>query len=564
MNTKAKTNYLTGAEALVKLLNEYEVNYIFGLCGDTSLPFYDALFRLNHSIKHILTRDERSASYMADGYARVTGKVGVCEGPSGGGATYIIPGVVEANESSISLISITSDVPTTSYGHFPLTELDQKALFKPLTKWNCVLQKSKTFAKDIRRAFKESTTGKPGSCHLALPYDIQNQEVSEKEIWVDKKHVKFPAEAKKPNINKLKKILEEIYKSKNPIIICGGAIKNAFAERELQKFVEKLNNVLATSVTGKGTLSDSHPNSLGVVGSNGGSIFTRETLNNSDLVIFLGCRAGSVTTEKWQYPNKKKKIIHIDVDPSVIDANYKSYISLIAEIKSTLIEANKLVKAKDFKGDEIVKEVKKKKFIKFNQLANSNDTPIKPERIVKELNDQLPKDTYVVVDPGTPCPYFAAYYNFNESGRYFITNRAHGALGYALPASIGVQIGRPKNRVISVMGDGSFGFAVGELETAVRLKLPIIFIVISNSVYGWIKAGQKTKFEKRYFSVDFNRTDHSKIAEAYGVKSWKISNNDDLKDKIYEAINFKSGPCLLDIITQPLQDANAPVSEWIA
>jgi len=564
MNTKPNTNYLTGAEALVKLLNEYEVNYIFGLCGDTSLPFYDALFRLNHSIKHILTRDERSASYMADGYARVTGKVGVCEGPSGGGATYIIPGVVEANESSISLISITSDVPTTSYGHFPLTELDQKALFKPLTKWNCVLRKSKTFAKDIRRAFKESTTGKPGSCHLALPYDIQNQEVSEKEIWVDKKHVKFPAEAKKPNINKLKKILEEIYKSKNPIIICGGAIKNAFAERELQKFVEKLNIVLATSVTGKGTLSDSHPNNLGVVGSNGGSIFTRETLNNSDLVIFLGCRAGSVTTEKWQYPNKKKKIIHIDVDPSVIDANYKSYISLIAEIKSTLIEANKLVKAKDFKGDEIVKEVKKKKFSKFNQLANSNDTPIKPERIVKELNDQLPKDTYVVVDPGTPCPYFAAYYNFNESGRYFITNRAHGALGYALPASIGVQIGRPKNRVISVMGDGSFGFAVGELETAVRLKLPIIFIVISNSVYGWIKAGQKTKFEKRYFSVDFNRTDHSKIAEAYGVKSWKISNNDDLKDKINEAINFKSGPCLLDIITQPLQDANAPVSEWIA
>ena len=360
MNTKPNTNYLTGAEALVKLLNEYEVNYIFGLCGDTSLPFYDALFRLNHSIKHILTRDERSASYMADGYARVTGKVGVCEGPSGGGATYIIPGVVEANESSISLISITSDVPTTSYGHFPLTELDQKALFKPLTKWNCVLRKSKTFAKDIRRAFKESTTGKPGSCHLALPYDIQNQEVSEKEIWVDKKHVKFPAEAKKPNINKLKKILEEIYKSKNPIIICGGAIKNAFAERELQKFVEKLNIVLATSVTGKGTLSDSHPNNLGVVGSNGGSIFTRETLNNSDLVIFLGCRAGSVTTEKWQYPNKKKKIIHIDVDPSVIDANYKSYISLIAEVKSTLIEANKLVKAKDFKGDEIVKEVKKK------------------------------------------------------------------------------------------------------------------------------------------------------------------------------------------------------------
>jgi len=564
MSLNKGSNYLKGAEALVKLLDKYEVQYIFGLCGDTSLPFYDALYRLDHSIKHILTRDERSASYMADGYARVTGKVGICEGPSGGGATYIIPGVVEANESSISLISFTSDVPTTSYGHFPLTELNQKALFKPLTKWNCVLDKSKNFAKDIRRAFKESTTGKPGSCHLALPFDIQNHEIPEKEVWVDKKHTRFPAEGKKPNISKLKKILDEIYKSKNPILICGGAVKNAFAEKELQRFVEKLNIVLATSVTGKGTLADNHPNCLGVVGSNGGSIHTRETLNNSDLVVFIGCRAGSVTTEKWQYPDKKKKIIHIDIDSSVINANYKSHISMVAEIKSTLVEANKLLKSKNFKGDHIVKEVKKKKFKKFYELAADNDNLIKPERIIKELNDQLPKDTYVVVDPGTPCPYFAAYYNFHESGRYFITNRAHGALGYALPASIGVQIGKPKNKVISVMGDGSFGFAVGELETAVRLKLPIIFIVISNSVYGWIKAGQKSKFEKRYFSVDFNRTDHAKVAEAYGVKSWKIQSSNELKEKINEAINFNKGPCLLDIITQPLQDANAPVSEWIA
>jgi len=564
MKNSTKSNYLNGAEALVKLLDKYDVRHIFGLCGDTSLPFYDALHRLNHSIKHILTRDERSASYMADGYARVTGKVGICEGPSGGGATYIVPGVVEANESSISVISFTSDVPTTSYGHFPLTELDQEALFKPLTKWNCVLSKPKNFAKDIRRAFKESTTGKPGSCHLALPFDTQTAEVSEKEIWIDKKHTRFPAEPKKPNLNKLKKIINEISKSKNPIIISGGAIKNAFAEKELQNLVEKLNIVFATSVTGKGTLSDDHPNSLGVVGSNGGSIFTREVLNNSDLVIFLGCRAGSVTTEKWQYPDKKKKIIHIDIDPSVIDANYKSHISLIAEIKSTLIEINKLIRSHDFKGDLIVKNVKKKKFKRFIELSEDNKSPIKPEKIVRELNNQLPKDTYVVVDPGTPCPYFAAYYNFKKSGRYFITNRAHGALGYALPASIGVQIGKPSNRVISVMGDGSFGFAVGELETAVRLKLPIIFIVISNSVYGWIKAGQKTRFNKRYFSVDFNRTDHCKVADAYGLKTFKVEKPQELKSQISEAINYKSGPCLIDIITQPLQDANAPVSEWIA
>ena len=563
MSKNIRTNYLTGAEAMVKLLDGHEVKYIFGLCGDTTLPFYDALYRLNHSIKHILTRDERSASYMADGYARVTGKVGICEGPSGGGATYIIPGVVEANESSISLISITSDVPTTSIGHFPLTELNQKELFKPLTKWNEKIDNPKNLGNAIRNAFKESTSGRPGACHLCFPFDIQKAEIAEEDIWVDKEFTKFPAKPKSPDPFKIDKIIKEISQSKNPMIICGGAIKNSFAEKELQKLVENINIVLATSVTGKGTLADTHPNCLGVVGSNGGSIHTRDIIKNSDLVIFIGCRAGSVTTEKWQYPNKETRIIHIDSDPKVMGANYKTHISLVADAKLTLIELNKKIKKNNFQGKKIVKEAKKKKFYEFIKLSNADKGLIKPERIVKELNNALPEDTYIVLDPGTPCPYFAAYYNFSKSGRYFLTNRAHGALGYALSASIGVQIGQPKNKVVAVMGDGSFGFTVGELETAMRLNLPIIFIVISNSVYGWIKAGQKSSFDKRYYSVDFTRTDHAKVAAAYGLKTWTVKKPKDLKKIISQAIKQK-GPCLIDIISQPLQDANAPVSEWIA
>ena len=564
MTKDTRSNYLSGAEALVKLLDQHEVNYIFGLCGDTSLPFYDALYRLNHSIKHILTRDERSASYMADGYARVTGKVGVCEGPSGGGATYIIPGVVEANESSISVISITSDVPTTSIGHFPLTELNQKELFKPLTKWNEILNNPKKLGENIRKAFKMSTSGRPGACHLSFPFDVQTAEISDEDIWVNKKYCKFPSDPIKPDPKKIDLIAKEISKAKNPIIICGGAIKNSFAEKELKKLVEKLNIVLATSVTGKGTLEDSHPNCLGVVGSNGGSLYTREVLQKSDLIIFIGCRAGSVTTEKWQYPSSKSKIIHIDIDPRVIGANYKTHISLVADAKKSLIELNKKIKKNNFNGDKIIKITKKKKFSEFNKLCKEEKGLIKPERIVKEINNVMPDNTYIVVDPGTPCPYFSAYYNFKKSGRYFVTNRAHGALGYALPASIGVQIGRPKNKVVSVMGDGSFGFAVGELETAKRLSLPIIFIVISNSVYGWIKAGQKSSFNKRYYSVDFSRTDHARVAASYGIKTWTVKKHNELKKFISEAIKYKRGPCLIDIISQPLEEAKAPVSEWIA
>ena len=563
MSKNIRSNYLTGAEAMVKLLEGYEVKYIFGLCGDTSLPFYDALYRLNHSIKHILTRDERSASYMADAYASVTGKVGICEGPSGGGATYMIPGVVEANESSISVISITSDVPLTSIGHFPLTELKQKELFKPLTKWNEIIEEPKNLGSIIRNSFKQSTSGRPGACHICFPFDIQTAEISEEDIWVDKKFTKFPSLPLKPDPLKIDQIVQELSKSKNPMIICGGAIKNSFAEKELQRLVEKLNIVLATSVTGKGTLADIHPNCLGVVGSNGGSIYSREVIKKSDLVIFIGCRAGSVTTEKWQYPDSQTKIIHIDIDQKVIEANYKTHISLVADAKLTLIELNKKTKKNDFKGNIIVAGVKRNKFSEFNKLLKDNKGLIKPERIVKELNDILPKNTYIVVDPGTPCPYFSAYYNFSKSGRYFLTNRAHGALGYALPASMGVQIAKPKNKVVSIMGDGSFGFTVGELETALRLKLPIIFIVISNSVYGWIKAGQKSSFNKRYYSVDFTRTDHAKVASAYGLKAWTVRKPQELKKIILKAVKQK-GPCLIDIISQPLQDAKAPVSEWIA
>ncbi|RYD94254.1 MAG: thiamine pyrophosphate-binding protein, partial [Sphingomonadales bacterium] len=184
---------ITGAEAVVRMLQHHDVKHIFGLCGDTSLPFYDALARLDHGMEHILTRDERSAGYMADAYARVTGKVGVCEGPSGGGATYILPGVVEANESSIALLSITSDVPVTARGRYPLTALDQKALFAPLTKWNDVLDHVTQIPHYFRTAFRAMTTGRPGAAHIGLPYDLQKQSLDADQIWAQVEHGSFPA-----------------------------------------------------------------------------------------------------------------------------------------------------------------------------------------------------------------------------------------------------------------------------------------------------------------------------------------------------------------------------------
>ena len=559
----SKTNSMNGAEAMVRLLEANGVEYIFGLCGDTSLPFYDALYTLNHKIKHILTRDERHASYMAEAYARVTGKIGVCEGPSGGGATYLIPGVIEANESSVGLIAITSDVARSSVGKYPLTELRQDELFKPLTKWNAILENAKNLPSLIRKAFRVSSTGRPGATHLCFPIDVQKSEIDPSDIWSQKDFSTFPAWPTRSGREKIKDFVKIIEQSSKPLIICGGAILFSKAEKIFKEIVEKYNIAVASTISGKGSLEDDHQNYLGVVGSNGGVLETREVVQNADLVIFIGCRAGSVTTEKWQYPNHNQKIIHIDNDPEVISANYKTELSIVSDAKLFLEDLQEIGLQKVFNGTEDIKKSKESKWKNFYNLAKSSSLPIKPERIVSDLNSVLPDDCYIVADAGTTCPYFSAFFKLKKSGKYFLSNRAHGALGYALPAAIGVQIGMPNNRVVSVMGDGSFGLAVGELETAVRLKLPIIFIVLSNSVYGWIKAGQKTSFEERYYSVDFTRTNHAEVAKAYGLDSFRVEKPEDIKKTIEKALSLNK-PCLVDIISEPLQDTKAPVSEWIA
>ena len=305
---------MNGAEAMVRMLEIHGVRHIFGLCGDTTLPFYDALYRLDHEMEHILTRDERSAAYMADGYARVTGKVGVCEGPSGGGATYILPGLVEANESSVSILAITSDVSVKARGHYPLTELDQEGLMRPLTKWNTIINRSDMLPDVVRTAFRKMTTGRPGSAHLGLPIDVQRDEVDPNAVWADPNHGFFPAYPVGPDMIEIEKALEAIQSASFPAVIVGGGIVLAGGEAEFQDFVESLDIAVATTISGQGTIPETHPNCVGVVGSNGGVPATRDLVKKADLIVFIGCRAGSVTTELWRYPAKTTRIVHIDSD----------------------------------------------------------------------------------------------------------------------------------------------------------------------------------------------------------------------------------------------------------
>ena len=560
---------MNGADALVRMLQLNGVRHIFGLCGDTSLPFYDALARLEHGIDHVLTRDERSAAYMADGYARVTGRVGVCEGPSGGGATYLLPGLIEANESSVAVLGITSDVSVGARGKFPLTELDQQALYRPLTKWNTRIDRVDQIPHAVRSAFRAMTTGRPGAAHIALPYDVQKHAIDPSDVWAQPGHERFPAYRSLPDPAAVDEAADRLVASRSPVLICGGGVVIADACDALDALATLLNAPVCTTVSGQGSLADTHPLNAGVVGTNGGVDATRAVVEQADLVMFIGARAGSTTTEHWTVPGRGIPILHLDVDGQTIGTNYRTDVALVGDARLGLLALRRAVQARLDRrparcvdGRAVVAQARARKQAFFGPLAASLERPVRPERVVDLLNRLLPAGAIVVADPGTPCPYFSAYFNAPQPGRHFITNRAHGALGFALSAGVGAAIGRPDSMVVALMGDGSFGFTCGELETVVRRGVPLKMVVFSNAVYGWIKASQKTGYDRRYFSVDFDRTDHARVAEAFGVRAWHVDDPAQLETALTAALAH-DGPALVDVVSQELQDSAVPVSRWM-
>nr|WP_216859531.1 thiamine pyrophosphate-binding protein [Sulfitobacter aestuariivivens] len=558
---------MNGADAFVRMLEAHKVRHIFGLCGDTSLPLYDSLRGLEHEITHVLTRDERSAAYMADAYARVTGRPGVCEGPSGGGATYILPGLIEASESSYAVLGITTDISVGTYGKYPLTEVDQEALMAPVTKWNTVIKQSAHIPRMVRAAFRAMTTGRSGAAHLGLPYDIQYDPVDPDDIWADPAHTTYPAYPAAPAPGAAEAAVDAILTAKSPLIVCGGGVVIAGAWDELDRLATRLDIPVATSISGQGALAENHPNAVGVVGSNGGTGQTWEAMENADLVIFMGCRAGSTTTARWEAPKPGSRIVHFDSDPMVIGANYPAEVGVVADLRLALAAVNAVLDARDqghdtFGGAAAAADIKRRKFEAFHKLAESDAAPILPERVIATLQRVLPEDATILSDPGTSCPYFSAFYELPKPGRYFITNRAHGALGYAMSAALGAWYGRPGSKVVAMMGDGSFGFTVGELETICRARANITYVVFSNASFGWIKASQKDDKGARYHNVDFGRVDQAAVAAAYGVKSWKVEDPAALEGVLREAIAH-DGPTLVDVITQPLEQAAAPVRRWM-
>jgi acetolactate synthase-1/2/3 large subunit len=449
-------------------------------------------------------------------------------------------------------------------GRDTLTELDQHARMRPVTKWNPVLDRAAALPEAFREAFRQITTGRPGAAHIALPFDVQNGTVNRSDLWAETRYGRYPAERSAPDSGAVEVAARLLADARRPVLICGGGVVISGAESELISVAERLSAPVATTISGKGAIDEHHPLAVGVVGSNGGTPETRAVIDQADLIFFIGCRAGSVTTERWRHPAPGAgKVVHLDVDPAVPGTNYPADAALVGDAKLALKMLTGALPPRRVVDSALVQKLKEEKFARFQALAESNEKPIKPERVVAALAGALDHDAIVVADAGTPCPYLSAYYELRRTGRRFFSNRAHGALGYSLGAAIGAHFADPAVKCVSVMGDGSFGFTCGEFETAVRYRLPITFVVISNASFGWIKAGQKSGYGRRYFAVDFAPTDHAAVAGAFGVRSWRVIEPEKLSQALKGALAH-SGPSLVDIVCQPLQEAEAPVSEWIA
>ncbi len=311
--------------------------------------------------------------------------------------------------------------------------------------------------------------------------------------------------------------------------MAGAGVVRSEAWEELTSLAHLLGAPVATSIGGKGSIAETDPYALGVIGSNGGLSYRHELVRRADVLFYIGCRQGSVTTEKWTLPaNGEKTILQLDVDPERIGYNYETAASIVADaklgLKALVEEVGSLLSGRPagkIEPEEIT-QGRNAHLRDTKKLFASDETPIRPERVLAELLPRLPQTAVLCVDPGTPCPYLSAYHQLPLAGRWFVSPRAHGALGYALPAVCGAYFAKPDaERVIGVMGDGSFGISCGELETLVRLKLPVTLIVLNNAGYGWIKAGQKQRGEK-YYSVDFSESNHTAIAEAFGLAARRV------------------------------------------
>jgi acetolactate synthase-1/2/3 large subunit len=553
------------------MLVHYGVDVVFGLPGDTSVDFYDALQAQRQTITHVMARDERSAAFMADVYSRLSGRPGICEGPSGGGATYMLPGIVEANGSSVALIALTTDNPVSYEVQGALTDLEQTEIYGPVTKWSALVKSPEVLPHFVRRAFRVATSGRPGAVHLALPKDVLDAEINGPcQMHTEDACKTWPAHRTRPAASSVSRAVVKLLDSKRPVIVAGGGVVSSGAFAELSAVSELLSAPVATTINGKGAMAETSPLSLGVIGANGGRPYAGRVVQEADLVLFIGSKVNYVDTDSWRLPPREAPpvILQIDVDPSEIGNNYPVAEGLCADAKAALADLleglQDAVKAPVDRAPWLGEIAAQKKAWarQVRGQVSESGSPLLPGQIVRELRETMPEETIYVSDPGTPTPFMSAEFEVRRPGRSVISPRAQGGLGYAIPGVVGARLARPETPVVGLCGDGSFAMSAGDLITIARVGGPTIVLHFRNNSYGWIKALQKLYHGERYYSVDFDEPlDYLQVARGFGLQGRRVSQADEIGPALREAVD-SGGPFFIDMATAGEDEVTPPVAPW--
>ncbi|MQA01775.1 MAG: thiamine pyrophosphate-binding protein [Streptosporangiales bacterium] len=556
-----------GADVLVTSLVEAGVEVLFGLPGDTGVVLYDALHGRRDGIRHVLTRDERHASIMADAYARTTNRVGVLEVSSGGGCTYAVGGLGEAYSSAIPLLLLSSDIHSASRGSGALTEIDQLSLFAAVTKWRVSVERAGDIPGLVAEALSHALTGRPGPVALVLPEDVLDEEVVVGKLPAELTGLAAGDLRPRPTVGaaELDATAELLLAAQRPAIVAGSGVHHSSAWAELGQLAEAAACPVATTIHGKGAIAETSDLSLGVAGNNGGRPYVNEYLATADTVLFVGTRANATDTNSYTTPARgEANIVHLDIDPRRAGANYPGSRRLVGDAAVVLGELGERVRNAGGRTDADVRRRVADDRAAWRAEEERPELPsgqLLPRDVIRAVADVLGDAVTVLADPGTPTPNVASYWECHTAGRTVLVPRGHGPMGWAVPATVGAALGEPRRPVVAFTADGSFAMAGLELETIARLALPVCFVQFTNDSLGWIKMLQHLYSGQRYFSVDPGPIDAPAVADACGVEGRRVTTATELEDAL-ERFAQARAPIYLDVQVPHMIDHLPPVPFW--
>jgi acetolactate synthase-1/2/3 large subunit len=530
---------ITGAEMLIKCLKKEGLEVIFGYPGGVVIPIYDALF--DSDIRHILVRHEQGAAHAADGYARATGKTGVCMATSGPGATNLITGIANAYMDSIPIVAITGQVARPLIGTDGFQEADITGITAPITKHNYLVKDPDELSATIKEAFHIASTGRPGPVLIDIPVDISRSMIDE-----DKKvHLSLPGykPTTKGNKKQIKEAAARILLSKKPVIFAGGGVISSNASKELTKLVKAIKVPVITSLTGKGAFPENDELSLGMAGMHG-TKYANLAFTETDLIISVGVRFDDRVTGKLSEFAKDAAVIHMDIDPAEIGKNVNADVPIVGDAKNVLAElekAYKELKSKKKGSDRSewlkrIAQLKKENPLKYNK----NSKKIKPGYVIEMIDNLTDDNTIICTEVGQNQMWTSQFYRFNKP-RKLITSGGLGTMGFGFPASIGAQIGMPDNTVIDIAGDGSIQMVSQEMATATVNKLPVKIMLLNNGYLGMVRQWQEFFWERRYSQTCvYNCVDFVKLVEAYGGVGIRVKEKSKVEGAIKEALSINN------------------------